>query len=172
MEINLEMAKDYAISRHRERNHYYGNFEYSYHLQQVADIAQSVLPKEHEYYTALIAACWAHDVIEDCHVTYNDLQKILGAHVADIVYAVSNEKGKTRKERAMRTYPGIAEMEDAIFVKLCDRIANTRHSFETGSSKINTYTQEYPYFKHMLYREHYENKAIYKLWIILEELMN
>ena len=49
-------------------------------------------------------SCWSHDLIEDTRTSYNDVRNKLGVFVADIVYAVSNEKGKTRKERANDKY--------------------------------------------------------------------
>jgi hypothetical protein len=47
---------------------------------------------------------------------------------ADIIYAVTNDKGKNRKERAgVKYYEGIRKTPGAVFVKLCDRIANVQY---------------------------------------------
>jgi hypothetical protein len=43
-------------------------------------------------------ACWGHDTIEDTRTSYNDAANHLGKDAADIVYAVTNEKGKNRAE--------------------------------------------------------------------------
>lgn len=84
-----------------------------------------------------------HDTIEDARLTYNDIKKEFGQEVADIVYACTNEKGKDRKERASeRYYQGIRETPGAIFVKLCDRLANVKYSKEMGSNQFEMYKKE------------------------------
>jgi hypothetical protein len=93
--------------------------------------------------TACLRAAWGHDLIEDCRVSYNDVKEILGQEAADIVYAVTNEKGKNRKERANdKYYEGIRETKGAVFVKLCDRIANVQYSKMTGSRMFEMYRKE------------------------------
>jgi (p)ppGpp synthase/HD superfamily hydrolase len=46
----------------------------------------------------VLAAVWTHDVIEDCRQSYSDVKKALGESVAEIVYALTNEKGKNTKK--------------------------------------------------------------------------
>jgi (p)ppGpp synthase/HD superfamily hydrolase len=92
-------------------------------------------------------------LIEDCRVSYNDVKQHLGEEAADIVYAVTNEKGKTRKERANTAYyQGIRETPGAIFVKLCDRIANVQYARMTTSRMFEMYKKENPHFTQMLGR--------------------
>lgn len=67
--------------------------------------------------------------------------------MADIVYDVTNELCKNRKQRAMCTYPKIASNTLAVFVNGCDRMANTTYSKESGSSMYDKYVQEYPSFR-------------------------
>ncbi|MEK6884240.1 MAG: phosphohydrolase, partial [Nanoarchaeota archaeon] len=67
--------------------------------------------------------------------------------VADIVYAVSNEKGKNRKQRANdKYYEGIRRTPFATFVKLCDRLANVTYSLDTNSKMFSVYQQEHDDF--------------------------
>jgi (p)ppGpp synthase/HD superfamily hydrolase len=92
-------------------------------------------------------AVWAHDTIEDTRVSYNDVKNQLGDEVADIVYAVTNDKGKNRKERAGdRYYEGIRNTPGAVFVKLCDRIANVQYGKMTKSRMFEMYKKENPEF--------------------------
>jgi len=71
--------------------------------------------------------------------------------VADIIYAVSNEKGKNRKERANdKYYEGIRQTEGASFVKICDRIANVQYSKMTGSKMFEMYKKENEHFKNVV----------------------
>jgi hypothetical protein len=92
---------------------------------------------------ACLVAAWGHDLIEDCRVSYNDVKTHLGQEAADIVYAVTNEKGKNRAERANeKYYQGIRETPGAVFVKLCDRIANVQYSKMTKSRMFEMYSKE------------------------------
>jgi (p)ppGpp synthase/HD superfamily hydrolase len=92
-------------------------------------------------------AVWAHDTIEDTRVSYNDVKNQLGDEVADIVYAVTNDKGKNRKERAGdKYYEGIRNTPGAVFVKLCDRIANVQYGKMTKSRMFEMYKKENPEF--------------------------
>ena len=91
----------------------------------------------------IVLAAWAHDTIEDTRTSYNDVKSVLGESVADIVYAVTNDKGKNRKERAgEKYYTGIRNTPGAVFVKLCDRIANVQYSKMTKSRMFEMYKGE------------------------------
>ena len=93
--------------------------------------------------TACLRATWGHDLIEDCRVSYNDVKNHLGQEAADIIYAVTNEKGKNRSERANnKYYEGIRNTPGAVFVKLCDRIANVQYSKMTKSRMFEMYEKE------------------------------
>ena len=106
----------------------------------------------------------AHDTIEDSRLTYNDVKEVAGEAVANIVYAVSNEKGKTRKERANENYyNGICNTPYATFVKLCDRLANVKYSQENNSMMLLVYKKENENFVKSLFLN--END-IYKEMIV------
>jgi (p)ppGpp synthase/HD superfamily hydrolase len=84
-----------------------------------------------------------HDTIEDCRLTYNDVKQVAGEKVANIVYAVTNEKGKNRKERANEAYcDGIRKTMWAKYVKLCDRLANVQYSYDNMSRMYSVYQKE------------------------------
>lgn len=157
MELHNERTQhsaQWAAELHASRNHLYGDEPYARHLRDVRNVALrhiDVVPENER--GAVIMACDAHDTIEDCAVTYNDVVAEIGERAADIVYAVSNELGKTRKERAERTYPKIRADSLAVFVKLCDRIANTSHARENGTRLFSIYRSEWPYFREQLHRE-------------------
>jgi (p)ppGpp synthase/HD superfamily hydrolase len=97
--------------------------------------------------TACLRAAWGHDLIEDTRNSYNDVMQVLGQEAADIIYAVSNEKGKNRKERANdKYYEGIRNTPGAVFVKLADRIANVQYSKMTQSRMFEMYKKENDHF--------------------------
>jgi (p)ppGpp synthase/HD superfamily hydrolase len=146
--MNLINIIAYAINCHEETNHLYDGKPYTVHLALVDDSAKKYLDlipaDSHEI---VIAAGWCHDVIEDCRQTYNDVKEVAGDDVAEIVYAVTNEKGKTRKERANKKYyEGIRNTKWATFVKLCDRIANVKYSRSQKASMFIKYKKEYDDF--------------------------
>lgn len=151
----------WCIGKHSETNHMYDTYlPYEFHLRMVHNVAlkyQNLLDDTKDYYsgdnrpekdyttlrTACLRAVWGHDLIEDCRCSYNDVKQHMGQEAADIVYAVTNEKGKTRKERANSAYyKCIRETPGATFVKLCDRIANVQYSKMTGSRMFEMYKEE------------------------------
>jgi (p)ppGpp synthase/HD superfamily hydrolase len=126
----------------------------------IADRFIHLIPEK--YRDIVISSCWAHDTLEDTRITYNDLLKVTSIEVADIVYALTNEKGKTRKERANdKYYQGIRETPYATFVKLCDRIANVEYSMATRSRMLEMYRKEMPEFIDTLYDEKWDEMFKY-----------
>lgn len=143
----------FAINAHQSTNHYYDGNPYVLHLQHVVYFAmkysECVVP---DAMRDILESCWLHDVIEDCRITYSDVRKIAGQNVADIVYAVTNEKGKNRFERANeKYYEEIKKITWAKYVKLCDRLANVSYSNETRSQKLNMYKQDHEKFVSSLF---------------------
>jgi (p)ppGpp synthase/HD superfamily hydrolase len=141
-------AMIFAIEAHDSTNHTYDNKPYSIHLTMVANIARKyidIIPEQ--FQDEVLSACWLHDTIEDCRLTYNDLKKEFGGTVAEIVYAVTNDKGKNRSERAgMKYYDGIRRIPWATFVKLCDRLANIKYSKASKSEMLKVYKKEHSNF--------------------------
>ena len=136
---------NWATAKHADQK--YGDGPYSDHLRDVYFVLEKIGISDED----ILVAAICHDVLEDTTLTYNDLVEVIGKNSADIVYDVTNELGKNRKERAMKTYPKIAANPKAIMVKLADRIANTTYSKESGSSMYDKYCKEFPDFKSQLY---------------------
>lgn len=164
------LAQRWATECHANTNHLYNGMPYAVHLEMVASVGGQFIQMIPEgSREVVLSACWAHDTIEDTRKTYNDVKNALGPHVADIVYALTNEKGKARKDRAnAKYYRGIRDTPYATFVKVCDRIANAKYSKETRSSMFNAYVKENARFMHELYHPTY--KSIFdQLEAVLEE---
>ncbi len=148
---------EYAISCHRNTNHKYdGTKPYGHHLSMVEKVAnefQHLLGMTDTF--NVIAACYCHDLIEDTRETYNDVLKRTNKEIADIAYALTNEKGRNRKERANdKYYQGIRDCgKNAVFVKVCDRIANIQYSLENKSGMFHKYVKENNNFMGQLYRD-------------------
>jgi (p)ppGpp synthase/HD superfamily hydrolase len=157
---NLAQVEVLAYNAHNAKGQTYaGIHPYGFHLADVARIASKFaveLPL-YTYYDTL-AAVWLHDVIEDCGWSEADVAAMTSPTTAAIVEAVSNDTvGSTDEARKARTLSKIAANRLAVFVKLCDRIANTTYSkatLGTGKSdrKFAQYCAEYPAFKVALYQ--------------------
>ncbi len=154
----IEKAKQYAIDCHDMTAHQYDGKPYDTHLQMVFDIASKfihLIPAEAQ--ENVLAACWVHDVIEDCRQTYNDVKAKTNEAVAELAYALTNEKGKTRADRANdKYYDGIKQTPYATFIKVCDLIANYEYSKQQGSRMVATYEKEMHDFVTKLYNNEYE----------------
>lgn len=158
----MDSKVEWVLEQHKSTNHMYDTYlPYEFHLRMVRNVGEKfkyLLDVFKEYYTgnqivnpvtqvstlnACMLACWGHDLIEDTRVSYNDVKEHLGQEAADIIYALTNEKGKNRKERANnKYYEGIRNTPGAVFVKLCDRIANVQYSKMTGSRMFEMYKKE------------------------------
>lgn len=151
-------AKLYATAMHRLVNQTYdGVRPYAFHLQMAVEVARhfiNLIPEADR--DLVLAACWAHDVIEDTRESYSDVVKELGSDVAEIVYAVTNDKGRNRAERGgVNYYLGISRTKYAPFVKLCDRLANVVYSKYKGSRQYEMYRREAKDFLIRIYNPAY-----------------
>jgi (p)ppGpp synthase/HD superfamily hydrolase len=134
---NKEKEIKLVLTQHEGTNHMYDKYlPYEFHLRMVANMANKfmylMIPKNYLHpgnqdVNDIMLGAWGHDLIEDTRVSYNDVKEALGYKAAEIVYAVTNEKGKNRAERGnQKYYDGICAIPEARFVKFCDRIANVQ----------------------------------------------
>lgn len=183
---------DWILEQHKSTNHQYDTYlPYEFHLRMVAEVANDfkhLLDDTKDYFTgedyrgpmqdqvtlrtACLRSAWGHDLIEDCRVSYNDVKTELGQEAADIIYAVTNDKGKNRKERAgVKYYEGIRKTPGAVFVKLCDRIANVQYGKMTKSRMFEMYKNENSDFEQYLGR-YTSNKDLEPMFVYLKNLFN
>ena len=159
----LEEIRQAAHELHASVNQTYdGDKPYGVHLDMVAasvfEYGYLVCDDERDLLPLFFGA-YFHDSIEDARLTYNDV-KACASHwmdeerallAAEIVFALTNDKGRTRAERAgERYYQGIRETPYAPFVKLADRRANFTYSCR-GEGVANehmrkVYQRELPHF--------------------------
>lgn len=165
----VQKSREYAFKAHSDTNHLYDNKPYGYHLEMVYNIALKfiyLIPVDKR--DVVLAGCYVHDCIEDARQTYNDVVEHTSEEVGNIAYALTNEKGRNRKERANKKYyDGIKENELFIFVKICDRLANIKYSKEKGSKMSDVYRKEFDSFKANLYTDRYKD-----MWELLERLID
>lgn len=162
----LRQAKAYATLHHVIRNgQMYGDLPYTHHLEAVERVLREYDGGQ-ETDPDLLTAAWLHDIIEDTDVKLRDVAERFGDEVARLVFAVTTEKGESRKVKNAITYPKIREAGvKAVRLKLADRIANTRG----GGGSLSMYIKEYPEFRHALWFSDDEmNRA---MWAELDEIM-
>ncbi len=131
----------FASSKHTGQ--FYGRNPYTFHLTKVVEVLERYDVTDER----IIAAGWCHDIIEDTDCSFNDLRKAIGKDSAEIVYAVTDELGRNRKERAKKTHPKIKGNLAATLVKLADRIANVENGNIEGGRMFTMYKCEYQEFK-------------------------
>lgn len=170
-EATLEDVKRYARRKHVGQM--YGDYYYDKHLHDVSHVlAEFGFSKE--AYPHLHKACYTHDIFEDTATSYNDVKKRFGEMVAEISYAVTDELGRNRKERAAKTHPKIKGFYEATVIKLCDRVANIREGIRTDSDLKNMYKKEYPEFRLDIFDVETVEKhpKLKGLWNILDEIFD
>lgn len=152
----IEEIRRQAHELHQSVNQIYGEgLPYGYHLDMVSEgvhrYGYLVCAREDDV-LPLFFGSFFHDSIEDARLSYNDVmgcarQLMLEEQAllaTEIVYALTNDKGRTRAERAgEKYYKGIRETPYAPFVKLCDRLANITYSCVEQAGKQNRMRQVY-----------------------------
>ena len=137
----IEQIRDSAHQIHNNVNQIYGDdLPYGFHLDMVVNGIRNyghLVCAREEDLLPLFFGGYFHDSIEDARLTYNDVMNIARTMLTEeqalmgteIAYALTNDKGRTRTERAGdRYYQGIRQTPYAPFVKLCDRLANVSFS--------------------------------------------
>lgn len=159
---HVREARLVAIKAHGNQT-YDEIFPYEKHLDDVVDILKrfGITSLTH------LCAAYLHDSIEDGAISYGKIKSYFGCEVAEIVYCVTDELGRNRKERKAKTLPKTASNPDAVIIKLADRIANIEHG-----GLIDMYAKEYGEFRDALYQpdrlalpmwEYLDNKLNYKI---------
>ena len=152
--------KDWVYSQHRAINHMYNKGDiplpYEFHLQLTEQVANDYTEVMDELNIDLHvgrAGCQCHDLLEDVPslVSYNDLYKFActcfepkkARQIAEIAFACWDNRGRNRHEKHEGDYFRVLiTVHGALFVKLCDRIANMRFSKMMRSSQMEMYRKE------------------------------
>lgn len=163
LSTTIEKIKHDAHALHDSVNQKYDHIHpYGLHLDMVVSsvykYGAEVCASEEDILPLFFGAYY-HDSIEDARLTYNDVMRLARQLMSDsqaliateIVYALTNDKGRTREERAgEKYYQGIRETPYAPFVKLADRLANTTysctHANNTNNRMKEVYERELPHF--------------------------
>ena len=175
----VTLARKYAIEVHAKINQMYGDKPYTYHLDCVHnrvtefrdDLIDYIVKEtydEPDYVVPVVeAAAFLHDSMEDAHQTWNDIKgRMDNEDVANVVLFVSSPHGKDRVVKTLLSCAKIREDYRAIYLKLCDRYANSYESKATGNSMFKKNKSEYPILKYAL-----QKPGMFPiLWKALDEL--
>lgn len=159
----IEEAWEVATLAHQYQQ--YDIFPYTKHLKDVTRILE-----QFGFVNEYIIAGILHDVIEDCNISYNKIKTAFGEDVAEMVYAVTDPKGRSRKEKKAKVYDDIRAYPKSIIVKLADRIANMQNSIiQRKKDKLKMYIKEHESFKYELFGSTPENGLI--LWSVIDSTL-
>lgn len=167
----LRDARSISLRAHFMQD--WGGWNYQVHLDRVDDaICDFGFGDKSIFgYRRRVAAIF-HDMIEDCGWSYNDIADFVKSTigtawgdpkvVANICFALTDEKGRNRIERKPdKLYDEMASERDYIVGKNADRIVNRERA-----GKGEMYDQEYPEYREKLYvKGHCDN-----MWAYLDEI--
>ena len=169
----LRDARSISLRAHLMQD--WGGWNYQVHLDRVDDVICDFGfgDKTMFGYRRRVAATF-HDMIEDCGWTYNDIVDFVksstgtgwgdSAVVANICFALTDEKGRNRKERKPdKLYDEMSLERDYIVVKNADRIVNRERA-----GMGDTYDREYPGYREKLYKA----GDCDNMWAYLDEIHN
>lgn len=150
MKMTQALAAAEALAESCHKDQKYGEtLPYVKHLADVVAVLIRFKVTDED----ILCAGWLHDSLEDTSLSPNHIEYMFGRRVLDLVQRVTNEPGKNRKERHEKTYGKIVASDDAITLKLADRIANLEYSIlSKDDGKIKMYTKEYEGFRAKLYK--------------------
>jgi (p)ppGpp synthase/HD superfamily hydrolase len=148
MHEQIKKAREFSLKAHNTQ--VYGDiYPYFKHLEDVYNILIKFgFTEEHDL--DILTAAFLHDTIEDTQVSFSDLKRAFDENIAEIVYCMSDELGRTRKEKKEKTYPKIRSNPKSVILKVADRIANVEFSRTQDSGHIKMYRSEFKDFEYHL----------------------
>jgi len=151
----------------------YGDSPYIVHLDLVHEVLKILDIQDEE----LLASSYLHDALEDCNVHPAHIEKYFNKNILELVQCVTDESGRNRKERHLKTYPKIKANPKARKLKLADRIANvefslgnSRNDYNPNLGKLKMYHDEYEEFKELIFVISACDKIELEMWNHLNKL--
>ena len=149
-------ASELAAKAHADQK--YGGLSYFVgHLCNVAALAvqyeHCVHPADyHDHWPVrekrmlLLIVAYLHDILEDTSVGRDRIDAVFGTYIGDLVDNLTDHKVGNRATRKLNTWHKIRKSPISVYIKLCDRLANTR-----SGGKLEMYRKEFPLFQAALY---------------------
>jgi len=160
----------YALKQHG-RQIYADHDPYILHLYDVSMTLVEFGVKDPK----LLASAFLHDTIEDTNCNYHDIKITFSEEIANIVYALTDELGKNREERKIKTLPKLDGFPQAQIIKLADWISNVRQCHRNSHKMYKMYKKEYPGFRKLKDQSStdvYLEDSLVAMWTVLDELLS
>jgi len=142
-----KQAWEFAQDKHKDQIRKFINKPYfDAHVQKVNGLVKQYTTDED-----LLVAALLHDVLEDCYSNkwegYKDIKELFGKRVAEIVLELTSDGDEIdHRYDGSKTDYLIYKMtkmsEDALIIKLCDRLQNISDAFTASDKFRNKYFQE------------------------------
>ena len=136
----LEFARKKHMGQMRKNN---TPVEYINHPINVANLVKKYAYNK-ENINDLVSAAYLHDTLEDTCATYAELMCNFGNVISNLVKELTNnevlkkEMGKTKYLSMKMTKMS----DDALIIKLCDRLDNVSSLYDTNKAFIDKYLKE------------------------------
>ena len=124
MDSRINMALSFAIEKHKDQYRKDGT-PYISHPIIVSELIEEYF-YDHPNIDELKIAGYLHDTLEDTDTTIDEIKEYFGDYVAKLVFDLTNNKAMVKKfgKTDYLCYKLVNLDEDALNIKLCDRLAN------------------------------------------------
>ncbi len=136
----VSMAHDMAQDRHGDQIRKFNGEPYFNHPLRVVQLIGMYTKDEH-----IIAAGYLHDLVENHKkTTHSEINDIFGNRISGLVFEVTSDKEKqTKIGKPEYLLSKMLKMtDDALLIKLCDRLDNISDYIGAPESFVRRYTNE------------------------------
>lgn len=144
---NYEIALEYATEKHKGQiRKGYNHKPYITHPLEVSKLVEKYMKDDPEMEKYKVAAL-LHDTLEDTDATYEELEKLFGTDIADIVQEVTNDDDeKERLGKDVYLALKLSSMKQkTLTLKLCDRLHNVTELIYDSEEFNEKYVRETVY---------------------------
>jgi len=163
--MNNIVRKAFLLASEHHKYQKYGEDLYLVHLYDVVSVLIEYGYTDPKY----LATAWLHDTLEDTTLGYHKIKTEVGKEVAEMVFIVTDEMGRNRKERKAKTLPKLDGQIDAQIVKLADWIANVRNAHDERPDLIQMYQKDFRDFEKAV--RHQADQHMETMWVEIENLL-
>lgn len=143
----VDKAKAFATAAHEGQERKYDGSPYIVHPTAVAKMVASMTDDEE-----MVAAAYLHDVVEDTPVTGEEIHKLFGDRVAELVYDLTDQFTRemyptfNRKKRKILEAKRLGVCpKDVQLIKICDMADNTKSIIKDDPGFASLFLKEKSY---------------------------
>lgn len=155
----LQRAVAFATKAHEGQVRKYTAEPYIVHPIEVAGLLHDALmascpndlvrARTKQTYAHLIAAAVLHDTVEDCNVTFTEIEREFGDETADALFwvtdTITKEQGNRRSRKRLEAQKLANAPVGSKLIKLCDNKSNTKSIVEHDPDFAVAYLREKDY---------------------------